>query len=140
MEAGDLSSWHRKRILIVVEGVLCTRRKVISKQRRFREDIYDFETEWHEVPLKRLVVMRRNFGESTSLDLVTFVSEDFAEETGEYLNALGVDFDSLSYQPFDLFSARIRFDADVAAVYDSDQKRLDRYGQRGTSVVRGLDF
>lgn len=139
MEKGDLELWNRPRYVIVVEGVLCRVDEVVE-QRRFRGDrVTGYNASWYDVPLKRLMYMKDRWPE-TAQDLVTFVSESFMDQAAEFLDAVGMQYDTVRYTTFPMFTTTLRYQRDLQAVYDSDPARLDRYGQLGHAVVAGEDF
>jgi hypothetical protein len=139
MQHGDLAVYVRPRAVIVVEGVLCQVQPIKVKPRFRREQDRGYHISWNEIPLKRCVYLKDQWPE-TALDFITFVSEEFLETAVDFLNETRIAFDLCHYQPFDRFTAALRFQNDVMRVYDSDPARLDQYGQKGMAVVRGNDF
>lgn len=140
MQNGDLSEWRRKYIVIVIEGVLCSRVERHGEKRRLRKaSVLSVHVQWHELPLKRVVVIKHNYPDM-GVDLVTFVSQDFADEAAEYLDALNIPYDSIKYTPWETFATALRFQTDVQAVYDVDPQRLSRFGQLGVQTIPGGDF
>lgn len=140
MQNGDLSEWHQPRLIIVIEGVLCTRYERVGVKKRLRKPpILSYHTQWHDTPLKRCAFLGRKYPD-TALELITFVSQDFADEAAEYLTVLNIPYTELRYTKLDQFANMLRFQQEVRAVYDSDPARLSRYGQLGVQVVAGQDF
>ena len=139
MQNGDLQLWTRPRYIVVVEGVLC-RVDPVVKERRFREDkVTGFNIQWYDVPLKRLLYLKDRWPD-TGQDLVTFISQDFADQAASFLDECGMQYDDIRYQSLSNFTTVLRYQRDVQGVYDSDPARLDRYGQLGHAVVAGEDF
>ena len=139
MQDGDLEMWERPRYLIVIEGVLCSVEPVV-KERRFRSDVTTgYNTQWYDVPLKRCLYLKDRWPD-TAQDLVTFVSQDFCDQAADFLDAVGLPYDSIKYRTFVDFATTLRYQRDVQSVYDSDPARLDRYGQLGHAVARSEDF
>ena len=140
MQDGDLSEWNRPRIVLVIEGVLCTRTERRGEARRFRKSpILSYHIQWHELPLKRCVMIKHRYPDM-GLDLVTFIDQAFADEAAEYLDALNIPYDSIKYTPYETFATALRFQSDIQAVYDSSPGRLSRFGQVGVNIVAGGDF
>lgn len=140
MQNGDLSEWNRKRIVLVIEGVLCTRIARAGKAKRLRKaPILSYHIQWHELPLKRVVVIKHRWPEM-GIDLVTFIDQEFADEAAEYMDALMIPYDSVKFVRFEAFATSLRFQSDIQAVYDVDPTRLARFGQLGVQTVPGSDF
>ena len=140
MQNGDLSEWNRKRIVIIIEGVLCNRVERWGEARRLRKPpVLSVHVQWHDLPLKRVVFIKHRYPDM-GVDLVTFVSQDFADEAAEYLDALNIPYDSVKYTPWETFATALRFQSDIQAVYDGDPQRLSRFGQLGVQTVAGGDF
>jgi hypothetical protein len=140
LQNGDLSEWNRPRIVLVIEGVLCNRVERYGEKRRLRKaPVLSYHTQWHELPLKRVVVIKHRYPDM-GVDLVTFLSQEFADEAAEYLDLLSIPYDSIKYMPFETFATALRFQSDVQAVYDGDPTRLARFGQLGVQTVAGGDF
>lgn len=141
MQDGDLELWTRPRYVVVLEGVLCAARPIEQKG-RFRKSatrITGYHINWHEVPLKRLVYLKEQWPD-TAQDIVTFISQEFLDDAIEFLDAARIQYDNVGYQSFNRFCATLRFQPDIKGIYDSDQGRLNQYGQLGVAVQRGFDF
>jgi hypothetical protein len=139
MERGDLATWTRPRYVIVIEGVFCSV-TLIEEQRFMRKPkTTGWHAQWYDIPLKRLCYMKSRWP-GTAADLVTFVSMDFCDEAADFLDTATIPYDTIRYQPLDQFTNTIRYQQDLQAIYDSDQGRLDRFGQLGRSVMPGEDF
>lgn len=140
MRDGDLSTWERPRIVVVIEGVLCTRHEHRGEAKRFKKaPILSYHTQWHEVPMKRVVFIKTRYPEM-GLDLISFIDQQFVDEAAEYLDLLNIPYDTIKYVPYDNFATSLRFQTDIRAVYDSDPTRLSRYGQAGVATMLGQDF
>lgn len=140
MQHGDLEEWSRPRYVIVIEGVLCDVVPIMSDKRFMRaEKVTGYHINWHEVPLKRAVFMKDKFPDN-AMDLITFISPEFLDTAAEFLNEARIPYDTVRYQSMERFTATLRFQSDVTAIYDSDPGRLDQYGQKGIAVQRGMDF
>jgi hypothetical protein len=138
MQQGDLQLWTVPRWIVVLEGVLCNV-VPITKKRKLREPaIVGYHINWHDTPLKRMVYLKEQWPEN-SLEIVTFIP-DFIDTALEFLDAAQIPYDKASYSRFDQFCSVMRFQPDLQKVYDSDVARLDRYGQYGVAVNRGMDF
>jgi hypothetical protein len=139
MQRGDLELWTRPRYVVVVEGVLCRVDPVVT-ERRFRgSKVTGYNASWYDVPLKRMLYMKDRWPD-TAQDLVTFVSQDFADQAAEFLDEVGLQYDEIRYRSFSEFATLLRYQRDVQRVYDSDPTRLDQYGQLGHAVVPGEDI
>jgi hypothetical protein len=139
MQDGDLELWNRPRYIVVVEGVLCRVDTVIQSRRLRADKVTGYNASWYDVPIKRLLYLKDRWPD-TGQDLVTFVSQDFADQAASFLDEVGLQYDEINYRKFSDFTTTLIFQRDVQAVYDSDPARLDRYGQLGHAVVAGEDF
>jgi hypothetical protein len=138
MQQGDLEQWTVPRWIVVIEGVLCNVIP-IEKKKRFRDpQISGYHINWHDVPLKRMVYLKSKWPEA-SLEVVTFIP-DVLDTMVEFMDEAQIPYDKASYSRFDQFCSMMRFQNDLQKVYDSDIARLDRYGQYGVAVNRGMDF
>lgn len=137
MEHGNLSEWAVPRLVVVLEGVLVDLEETSKRVRLHKERKVSYH--WLDVPLKRLVYMKRTF-EDTAIDVVTFISEEVASDAAEFFNRVSIDVNNCEYQPFDEWTFMLRYRPEVAAVYDSDMERLGHYGQKGVAVTKGSDW
>ena len=137
MQNGDLALIQPVRWVVVLEGVLAL--IVQEHTKRWLKSSTTYHILWHEVPLKRLIVLKERYPEN-HLEIVSFLSEDVVEQAAKYLDDIGVPYDSVSYHPIETFIDSLRFRQDIKAIYDSDPENLYRFGQLGVSVVRGNDF
>jgi hypothetical protein len=139
VERGDLELWTRPRYVVVVEGVLCRVEPVTRSRMLRRPEVTGYNIQWYDVPLKRLLYMKDRWP-NTAQDLVTFVSQVFADQAADFLQEAGIQYDEIRYCKFSDFTNTLRFKPDIQSVYDSDPARLDQYGQLGHSLVPGEDF
>jgi len=139
MQGGDLQLWERPRYIIVIEGVLC-RVDPVTRKRRFREpEVTGYNVQWYDVPIKRSLYLKDRWPD-TGQELITFVSQEFADQAASFLDQVGMQYDEVHYQRFADFTSILPYQRDLQAVYDSDPARLDRYGQLGHAVVAGEDY
>ena len=139
MQDGDLAVTVRPRNVVVLEGVLATVIPVVQ-HRRLREDVVTgYHFHWHEVPMKRCWYNKTKYPDY-ALDIVTFVSEEATEDAAQFLMSINFPHDTIEYHDFRHWTSYLSYQSDVQVVYDSDQERLDHYGQLGRSVIQGGDF
>lgn len=139
MQDGDLATSTRSRLVIVLEGVLATITPVIE-ERRFRgERITGWNILWHERPLKRMVYIDRTYPDM-GLEVITFLNQDVADQAAEWMLAVPIPYAELRYQKFEQFTSLLPYQQGITQILDSDQDRLDRYGQLGRSVMMGGDI
>lgn len=151
MENGDLTLVSRPTIVVVLEGVLAgvvmdessgrlAQRiwdRVSGKSGGSAPGLYKHEITWWDTPLKRLATMVRRF--DVDVDVVTFLSQELADEAAEFFNDIGLHISTVRYQDFERWVRTLPY-MTVQQVLDSKQDRLDRYGQLGRSVMPGEDF
>jgi hypothetical protein len=140
MEHGDLAVSVRPHYIVVLEGVLVTVEKV-EDEKRHRWSHPHFTTHWHwlDTPLRRLATNKRRFPDFGA-EIVTFISEEAADQAAAFLDAMPLPYDSLQYVSLDQFCSLLPYREGLQVVYDSDPQRLDRYGQLGREVIRGEDY
>lgn len=125
--------------MVVLEGVLATI-EPITVERKLRSDkIVGYNINWVDLPMRRLATMQRQFPD-VGAEIVTFHSQAMADVASDFLERADVSFDSLTYAPFETWVSLLPFQQNLQAVFDSDQSRLERYGQIGRSVTFGGDF
>jgi hypothetical protein len=139
VERGDLAVNVRPRAVVVIEGVLAQVFPITEKKLMRRERARGYNINWNEIPLKRCIYLK-DWWPDTAIDFVTFISEDFLEVAATFLDETRIPFDAIYYRDFGQFCQSLRYQPDIQTVYDSDQDRLDHYGQRGIAVIRGEDF
>lgn len=139
MQQGDLQLWIVPRWIVVLEGVLAKVTPVVKKSRLRGSRITGYHTQWYDIPLKRVVYLKEKWPDA-SLEIVTFIGQDFLDNTLEFLDDAQIPYDRAYYNSLDGFCAVMRFQNDLQRIYDSDVDRLDRFGQYGVAVVPGFDF
>lgn len=141
MQQGDLELWTNPRWVVVLEGVLCNIVPIFKTSRfgsKRASRISGYHINWHDTPLKRMVYLKGRWPEN-SLEIVTFIP-DLIDIALEFLDEAQIPYDKASFSRFDQFCSMLRFQTDLQKVYDSDVDRLNRYGQYGVAVNRGMDF
>lgn len=139
MERGDLELWERPTIVVVIEGVLCDVATFQEKRRFRRPQTVGWNVSWHDLPLKRLKVLKHHWSH-VGQEYVSFISQDFVDTVAPYLEATRTPYDAVVYHGFNVFCDVLRYRTEIQAVYDSDPDRLQRYGQKGIGVLKGEDF
>jgi hypothetical protein len=141
MQQGDLGEFHQERLIVVLEGVLAlvVNEKHLTGRFRKREQVTGYHIIWHEVPLKRLVMMAERYPQF-SIEILSFRSQKLIDMAAEFLDDAHIPYSLVRYQGYDQFVSMLRYQRDIRAIYDSDPDRLDDYGQLGVAVVRGNDF
>jgi hypothetical protein len=137
VQHGDLAVSVQPRWIVVLEGVLALVAQEHTRKRLRK--ISNYHILWHEVPLKRLIVMKERWPDNR-LEVVSFLSEDVIDQAAWYFDVMGIPVDALRYYEISDFCQMLKFNSDIRAVYDSDPENLYRFGQLGVQVVRGNDF
>jgi hypothetical protein len=141
MERGDLAVSVRPSYAIVLEGVLADITP-ITRSRRFRgEEVTGYNLHWLDIPLRRLATVKRRFPQ-LQVDLITFISQDVADDAAQFLEGASIPYDSLSYWRLEAWLSVLPYqdEGGLTAIYDSDTDRLDNYGQLGRAVTKGSDW
>jgi hypothetical protein len=139
VERGDLATWSRDRILLILEGVLATVTPVIETHRWKRDEITGYDIAWHDLALKRLSVSTRRYPD-IGFTVVTFQSEQVRDMAADMLAAIPIDVEAVEHRDYRQFCSMLRFQTDVQQILDTDPDRLHNYGQLGKQVVAGGDW
>ena len=139
MERGDLAVSVRQHYVVVLEGVLAMVTDLTEKRRLRSDRVTGHNLHWLDIPMRRLATMRRQFPD-VGAEVITFVDEQVADDAALFLDAASVPVDNVSYQPFERWVSLLPYQDGLQAVFDSDETRLDRYGQLGRQVTLGKDF
>lgn len=135
MEHGDLTPVNRPTIVVVLEGVLAHVEYTTTGRMAWKTTTH--QVTWLNIPLKRLATMIRAY--DIDVDVITFTDQEVADEAAEFFDDIGLHIASVQYQAFERWAQTLPF-MTVQQVIDSDQGRLDRYGQLGRSVTMGEDW
>jgi hypothetical protein len=126
----------------VLEGVLANVEPVEAdgffQRLRPQRPVVGFELTWLPLPIKRLASLIRIY--DVDVDVVTFLSSAVADQAAEFFHDINLAVSTVSYQPFGRWCQHLPYTSGIQQIIDSDQDRLDRYGQLGRSVVRGEDW
>lgn len=138
MQGGDLEQSSQLRMIVVLEGVMADVTETRSGG-RLRTKTVTRSYDWHQLPIKRLSYLRNNWPGS-SIEVITFVSQEVADEAADFFERTGIAVSSVSYRPFKQWVMEILWQQDIAVIYDSDPERISQYGQKGYQVERGQDI
>lgn len=139
MEHGDLETFSRSRVLLVLEAVLATVTPILEPRRLRKAQITGHTIQWHDTALKRLITNTVRYPQ-VGFTVITFVSEQVRDDAADVLATIPVDVEAVEFYELSHFQNMLRFQTDVMQVLDADQRRLDGYGQRGRSVIPGSDW
>ena len=137
MQGGDLDLWLQPRVVVVLEGVIADVHETVTGKRFRKKVTRSFH--WLPTPLKRIVYLKDQWPD-TSIECVTFLDQEAADEAAQFFAAVHLPIDTVSYRPLDQWVQEILWQPDIQTIYDSDMSRIMRYGQRGYIVQRGEDF
>ena len=136
MRNNDLASWSTVRVVMVLEGIMV--RPSYQGRRRKKKLVEADDWPWDNDALKRVVdVVRRN---SLAVEVVTFISEEVADQAAEFFLRYDIPVSSTEYVDFEWFCRSLIWRTDVEYVMDTDEERLMRYGSRGYRIELGGDF
>lgn len=136
MQQGDLQLWAQPRLVVVLEGVLADVHTTTHGRLR-KSTVRSYH--WLPTPIKRVTYLKTQWPD-TSIEVITFLGQDVADEAGEFFESAHFPASAVSYRPFDQWVQEILWQPDIQTIYDSDIDRIMRYGQRGFIVQRGADF
>ena len=143
MERGDLATWVDNRIVIVLEGVLAqipppvVQKSILGKKKS--EEWVDADGwGWSKRAIK--VINDKAYRFNTSIDIVTFLSQEVADSAADWLDKYEVRIASCDYSDFDMFCESLSWRPNVHHVVDSVPDRLDRYGIRAYETQWGGFF
>lgn len=138
MQHGDLETWSRARILLILEGALASVTPIIEKHWG-RTRVTGHTIGWHDTALKRLAVNCRRYPD-VGFCIVTFLGDDVRDEAADFLAAIPIDVESVEALDYRRFCDTLRFQSDIQQIIDTDPNRMHNYGQLGRQVVTGGDW
>ena len=140
MQFGDLAEYDRETLILVLEGMLANVVKIEHVSGFIRKHATTtYHINWYEVPLKRMIVMKERFPQY-EISIVTFMGTDVADQAADYLNTFSIPYDGIKAWDYEIFCSWVRFAHHLRAVYDTDQQRLEGYGQYGVGSLAGHDW
>jgi hypothetical protein len=140
VQGGDLGTWDKPRILLVLEG--CLAQVTFEKERQGlrRVDVpTDPETwVWGLTTLK--TIMRYAYN-SVPVEVITFISPDVCELAAEWLNRYDIEVSDTAYFRFDHFTRSLLWRRNnIQEIIDTDQERVLHYGQLGRLIRFDSEF
>jgi hypothetical protein len=139
MQHGDLATYTRHRLVVVLEGVLATITPV-TEQHRWRADkVTGWNITWHETPLKRMAYVSSHYPD-LGVEVITFINQDVADLAAEFFLQANIPYESVEFQEFRHFTSSLPYQTGITQIIDSAPDRLDRYGQLGRAVLLGGDI
>lgn len=139
MQDGDLEEYHPDALVVVLEGVLCMVSQDVEKIGLLRKSMVTTSMQWMDLPIKRLITLARQYP-NTKIEVITFLDEAAASRATEFLDRIGFPYPAVRYTAIDDFVFLLPYSEYIRAVYDSDEARLERYGQVGVGVAFGSDW
>lgn len=137
MQNGDLSNWNGQRTLIVLEGVIVTIPPPHKKGilRTHKEIPPQDQWEWNTHTMKVINDQANRY--NRLFEVVTFVSQEVADEAADVFDKYEVRVAETMFSPFNVFCESLLWRTDIDKVVDSDEDRLNRFGRYGYGVVQG---
>jgi hypothetical protein len=140
MQNGDLAEHHPDVIVVVLEGVLClVSHETETSRFLHKERVTSTSLQWMDLPIKRLVTLANQYPDY-EIQVITFEDEAMATRATVFLDTIGFPFPQVQYFPLDDFVTTLRYQPMIRGVYDSNEARLDAYGQVGVGVPFGQDW
>ena len=126
MEKGDLSTWASARVVVVLEGVLCTPKQEGRLRKHWTPAD---EWGWQSLPIKH--VWDKANRQNVAVEVVTFLGDEVADMAAEWLAKYDVPVADVDAVDLDWFCRSLTWRPEVTDVIDSDPRRYQRYGQKG---------
>jgi hypothetical protein len=135
MERGKLEISHQSSVLFIFEGLIGTTKyhkldvttcRMKTWETAFNLWIFDYKI------CDRMINMINN--EHTSIDVVTWHKQPFADLVHNHLWELGVYVQSTNYDIYERLSPRIAMDRDVSAVFDNNLEHTHGYGYKSREL------
>ena len=138
MQGGDLAVSARPLIMVVLEGVLASITPIM-RERRFRTaTVTGHNFQWYPTPLKRIATSKLQYPD-VAIEVITFI-DGVVDDAAEFMQNAQIPIDAIAYHEFRKWTALLPYQGEIRQIIDSDQQRLDQYGQLGRSVARGGDW
>lgn len=135
MEDGDLAAWTESRIVVVMEGLLCSPKQTGLLRKQWTDPD---EWGWEVLPIKYVwdYTNRRN----VVVEVVTFLGQDVADMAADWLAKYDVPVAAVEAVDFDWFCRSLQWRPEVSSVVDCDPRRFQKYGQKGYAAKFGGEF
>jgi hypothetical protein len=140
VQDGDLGTWDKPRILLVLEGCLC---RVVFDRKRQGIRMVDIPAdpdawEWGITTVK--TIMRYSWN-SVPVEVITFLSQDVADLAAVWFNRYDVEVSETAYYHYDRFCRSLMWRRNnIQEIIDADQERVLRYGQLGRVILFDGEF
>lgn len=143
MEDGDLGTWNERRLIVVLEGCLAKIPEVTSTSKRFGRKTHvespPVETwGWSKMVIKQINQKAQQF--SQPIDIVTFTSQEVADMAADWLYKYNVQVVEVEFMDFDMFCESLAWSRNIERIIDSEEERINRYGQLGYQAQFGGYF
>lgn len=120
--------------VFVLEGVLA-RPTYHTKGLVKRRVILDASLQWVWNGMNVKVLTDHVRRQGLTVEAVTFTSQEVADEAADYFNRYDIPVFSTRYMTFDAFTDMLKYHIfEITHVYDSDQERIQFYGQMGSML------
>lgn len=138
MQDGDLGTWDKPRILLVLEDVLA---KPAFTKGRFRHPITPKDPdEWEWAITSVKCIMRWSYN-SVPVEVITFISQEICDLAAAWFMRYDVEVASTEYYDFTRFCRSLVWRRNtIQEIIDTDPERLLRYGQQGRQILWDHEF
>lgn len=142
MQDGDLGTWDKPRIMLVLEDTCChitghpVRPTTFSRKVWAPDDPEDWE--WGLTTIKTI---QRYAYNNVPVEVITFVSQEVADLAAAWFAKYDIEVASVQYYDRAHFSRSLTWrHGSVQRIIDTDPERLLHYGQRGHQTLWNSEF
>lgn len=142
MENGDLGTWVKPRILLVLEDTCCHISGHAIRPSRLSRKTWtpDGPEEW-EWAIKTIKTIQRYAFNNVPVEVITFISQEVADLAAYWFNKYDIEVASVEFFQRDHFNRSLTWRRNnIQRVIDTDPERLARYGQLGHQVLFDSEF
>jgi len=141
VQDGDLGTWDKPRILLVLEDTLA--RPVFRHSRSGllkHTDVLMDADDWDWAITTVKTIMRYSYN-SVPVEVITFLSQDAADMAAEWFNRYDIEVASVEYYSYAHFTRSLTWRRnDIQEIIDAVPERVLKYGQLGRVITWDSEF
>jgi hypothetical protein len=140
MQDGDLGTWDKPRILLVLED--CLTRPVFRSQRHGLKHVTVLmdadDWDWAITTVK--TIMRYSYN-SVPCEVITFLSQEAADEAAGWFGRYDIEVASVEYYSYAHFTRSLTWRRNgIQEIIDTNPERVHNYGQLGRLILWDSEF
>ena len=141
MQDGDLGTWDKPRILLVLEDTLAQPRFQVKRKGLVSHvDVLLDADDWDWAITTVKTIMRYSYN-SVPVEVITFLSQEVADEAAAWFNRYDVEVASVEYYSYAHFCRGLTWRRNnIQEIIDANPERVLKYGQLGRVIQWDSEF